>query len=257
MPRRRSLSPPPPGRIFIGPSGWNYPEWRATFYAGVPRRRWLEHCIRQFSGVEVNATFYRLLRPEVFEHWRELAPENFGFAIKGHRFITHVHRLLQPETLIATQRRSCTELGDALRVVLWQLPAGMACNLPRLKRFARALSRWPGPRHAIEFRHDSWFTDAVATVLEQRRIAVCQSDSPHWPLWDRETTDLVYVRLHGHTELYASNYGERALRTWTKRVRAWSAEGREVHVYFDNTAFGHAPANALRLKALLAKRPPG
>ena len=94
----------------------------------------------------------------------------------------------------------------------------------------------------------------MADALSRHRVANCISDAADWPLWDAVTTDLVYVRLHGHTETYASPYGERALRAWARKAKAWLGEGREVHVYFDNDADGHAPYDALRLMRMLDRR---
>ena len=108
-------------------------------------------------------------------------------------------------------------------------------------------------RHAIEFRHASWFDDEVAACLRNHDIAVCQSDAADWPMWDAVTTDLVYVRLHGHDVTYASCYSESELRAWARKVRRWMGEGRGVHVYFDNDAHCHAPFNAQRLMALVAE----
>lgn len=236
--------------VHIGPSGWNYREWRDDFYAGVPQKQWLSHCGRQFTGLEINATFYRFMRRELFRRWHDSVPAEFAFAVKGHRRITHLSRLADTSSL-ATQREAALPLDGKLAVVLWQLPANFRLALDRLASFAGALAAWPEPRHAIEFHHPSWFVDDVADCLGRGRIAVCLSDSPEWPMWRRVTTDLVYVRLHGHTRLYASTYGERALAGWAKRIRQWRDEGRAVHVYFDNTASGNTPRNALQLIELL------
>jgi uncharacterized protein YecE (DUF72 family) len=93
----------------------------------------------------------------------------------------------------------------------------------------------------------------VAACLAAHRIAVCQSDAADWPCWDAVTTDLVYVRLHGHAVTYASGYADAALRARARKARRWMREGRDVHVYFDNDAEGEAPRNALRLIALLRR----
>jgi len=122
-------------------------------------------------------------------------------------------------------------------------------DLERLQTFADALRGWP-VRHSIEFRHASWFDDDVAACLREHAIAVCQSDAADWPLWDRVTTDVVYVRLHGHDVTYASRYSTDALRGWARKLRRWADEGRDVYVYFDNDADCHAPFDALRLVAL-------
>jgi len=83
---------------------------------------------------------------------------------------------------------------------------------------------------------------------------VCQSDAADWPLWDAVTTDFVYVRLHGHTLTYASNYSKAQIDAWAVRVKRWLREGRDVHLYFDNDAVGHAPRNALQLIERLSAR---
>lgn len=235
--------------LFIGTSGWNYDDWRESFYGGVPRKQWLAHCGRRFSGIEVNATFYRFMGREVMERWRDAVPDGFAFAVKGSRLVTHLHRLGDFSSL-PDQRRAAAGLGAKLAVVLWQLPANFASDAARLRRFVRALERWPEPRHAIEFRHPSWFTGETAGILADAAIAACQSDSPEWPLWDRLTTDFVYARLHGHRRLYCSNYGEASLKSWARRIAGWRHRGRTVHVYFDNTDEGRAPRNAVRLREL-------
>jgi uncharacterized protein YecE (DUF72 family) len=119
------------------------------------------------------------------------------------------------------------------------------------KRPSRRLRSWKsGSLLESEFRHPSWFVDEVAACLTAHRIAACQSDAADWPRWDAVTTGLVYVRLHGRTLTYASSYSERELRDWASKARRWMREGRDVHVYFDNDAYGEAPKNALRLVAL-------
>jgi len=120
--------------------------------------------------------------------------------------------------------------------------------------FIEALRRWPKMRHVVELRHRSWFADEVAERLEKARIANCLSDSPRWPMWEAVTARLVYVRLHGHSRLYQPRYAGPALEGWARRIRRWLADGRDVHVYFDNDAEGHAPYDALRLMGMLGAR---
>jgi len=241
-----------PGRAYIGTSGWNYPAWRGDFYRGVPQRRWLAHCARHFDSVEINATFYRQPKVEILHRWRDETPAGFRFSAKAHRFITHVRRLRDPAAGVARERALLSGLAPKLAVVLWQLPASLQRDRARLEALARALDDWPEVRHAIEFRHRSWFDDQVADCLAAHGLANCQSDAADWPLWDRVTTDLVYVRLHGHTRTYASRYHPASLRAWAGRIRGWLAEDRDVYVYFDNDAEGWAPRDALALKGLLA-----
>lgn len=234
----------------IGTSGWSYPEWKDGFYAGVPRDRWLEHYASAFNAVEINATFYHTLRLSTLEGWRDRTPPAFCFCIKASRYITHIQRLDTTDESFARLRAQADALGSKLAVVLWQLPQGLHCDLELFERFARRLDDWPQVRHALEFRHESWFDDETAKRLSAHRIAAVQSHAADWPMWDAVTTDLVYVRLHGGVQTYASAYSAAALRRWSERIRNWLAEKRSVHVYFDNTAEGHAVRNALALAKL-------
>jgi uncharacterized protein YecE (DUF72 family) len=241
-----------PAIAYIGTSGWSYDFWKDSFYRGVPRKDWLRHAASQFTGLEINATFYHQLRKSAFENWRAATAPQFRFAMKAHRYLTHVKRLNPPRQSFDQQRRAAAGLEDKLAAVLWQVPANLGRDDNRLEHFARLLASWPETRHALEFRHPSWFHEDVARLLGQHHLAVCQSDAADWPLWDAVTTDLVYVRLHGHEMTYLSRYGTRGLRPWAAKARGWLAEGRDVHVYFDNTDAGHAPNDALALLKMLA-----
>lgn len=236
------------GRAFIGTSGWSYDGWKNSFFEGVPRRRWLEHCTEHFTGLEANGTFYRLQSESTFEQWIERTPDDFVFTAKGHRFVTHNKKLKDADDTIVTSRDNMRPLQKKLAVVVWQLPTQFSLNLERIESFARVLSRrWTAVRHAIEFRHTSWFADEVAAVLAAHDLAVCQSDAADWPMWEAVTTDLVYVRLHGHTRTYASSYSGGSLDEWARKAKGWMREGRDVHVYFDNDAEGAAPYDAMKL----------
>ncbi len=239
-------------RSYIGTSGWDYRHWRDSFYEGAPQRAWLSICGERFSGIEINATFYRLQTQETFLRWYEQTPPGFRFAMKGNRYLTHSKKLNDPAKSIALERERAMALQDKLVAVLWQLPGHFAKHSERLSRFAEALGAWPEVRHAIEFRHPSWFEDEIAECLHWYRIAVVLSDAADWHLWDRVTTDMVYVRLHGHTRTYASAYRAASLERWSRRIKNWLGEGRDVHAYLDNDAEGAAPFDALRLMESLA-----
>jgi uncharacterized protein YecE (DUF72 family) len=241
-----------PRNVYIGTSGWNYGDWRRDFYAGVPPQRWLSIYAERFNAVEANGTFYRQQQTRTYARWKSETPENFRFTIKAHRFLTHNKKLLFPPESLTAQKKQAAGLGDKLAVVVWQLPRALKRDEARLMRFAETLKEWPEARHTVEFRHSSWFTQEVANHLARYQLAACQSDSADWPLWDAVTTDLVYIRLHGHTQTYASSYSDAELDAWADRIRNWVAQDRQVHLYFDNTGQGHAPKNALRLVELLA-----
>lgn len=239
------------GRFYIGTSGWSYAGWKSGFYAGVKSKDWLDHCARRFTAIEINGSFYHQIKPDTFAKWRNIVPEDFRFAVKAHRFLTHNKKLNPPPESIERQRGQAAPLGKKLAVVLWQLPSSLAINLGRLEMFAGHLHLWPHVAHAIEFRHPSWFDGEVAAVMSRSGLSVVQSDAATWPMWEAVTSNVVYVRLHGHTATYQSDYSDGELREWAAKARRWMREGRDVHVYFDNDARGYAPFNALRLIELI------
>ncbi|MGY6276557.1 DUF72 domain-containing protein [Methylomonas sp. MgM2] len=238
----------------IGTSGWSYAHWRDCFYRGVPRRDWLKFYAERFSALEINASFYRLQSPETYRKWYEQTPADFRFALKANRYLTHNRKLLTPEASVLIEKQHAEALGEKLAAVLWQLPGNLKKDLPRLQGFIEALQTWNEVRHALEFRHPSWFDDETADCLTQANIAVCQSDAETWPIWPRITADLVYLRLHGHARTYASSYGDLELAEWAGCIAGWLALGKDVHVYFDNDAECAAPFNALTLQGLLDGR---
>lgn len=239
------------GAILVGTSGWNYPSWRKSFYRGVPRRAWLAHAAAAFGSLEINGSFYGQIAAETYRRWRDETPGDFRFALKGHRFVTHYKRLRDVERSVVLLRDQARALGRKLAVVLWQLPANLHADPDRLRDFLGALRRWRSVRHAIEFRHRSWFTDDVEALLRRAGVAVCISDAPDFPPWRAVTADFVYVRLHGHTRKYRSRYARSHLARWAADVRAWSRAGRDVYLYFDNDAEGAAVGDARALCALL------
>jgi uncharacterized protein YecE (DUF72 family) len=243
------------GRSYIGTSGWAYPSWRKHLYEGVPQRAWLAKAATVFDALEINGSFYTQIKPETYRRWRAETPADFRFTVKGHRFVTHYKRLRDCRDSVLRLRDQAGELGDKLLAVVWQLPSSFACDLARLDDFLGALTAWPDVRHALELRHRSWFTDEVAAHLAASRVASCMGDAPDFPMWRAVTTDLVYVRLHGHTRKYASSYSPASLRRWASDVERWLAEGRDVHVYLDNDAEGHAVTNAIDLRRLLSAAP--
>jgi len=242
-------------RAWVGTSGWVYTGWREHLYADAPVRRWLEIASRTFDTLEINGSFYTQIKPETYARWRRETPDGFRFALKGHRFVTHYKRLRDAAASVQRLRDQASALGDKLAAVVWQLPARFSIDVPRLEDFLRSLEGWPEARHALELRHRSWFVPAVADRLRAARVAVCLSDAPDFPMWREVTTDLVYVRLHGHTRKYASQYSAANLARWAAETRRWLDEGRDVHVYFDNDGEGHAVHDALMLRATLDGSP--
>jgi uncharacterized protein YecE (DUF72 family) len=219
---------------------------------GVPLKDRLTQVGRLFDAVEVNGSHYIQIAPETYRAWAAQTPASFRFAVKGHRYVTHYKRLSDCGDSIQRLRDQACGLGEKLAAVVWQLPAHFRRDVRRLDDFLLALRSWSDTRHAIELRHASWFDEEVRARLVAAGVASCLSDAPDFPMWEAVTTDLVYVRLHGHTRKYASSYNRASLERWAQRARAWAGEGRDVHIYFDNDAEGAAVRNALQLRALTA-----
>ncbi len=270
------------GRVRIGTSGWTYPEWRGVFYPpGLAQRRELEHLADRLETVELNASFYALQRPGNYLSWVRRTPPGFCFSVKGWRTVTHEHRLVGVQDALAAFFASgVLDLGDKLGPVLWQLPPGLRFDAEVLARFCALLprtttaaaelaaSREDAPdattapagveerplRHAVEVRHRSHENPGLADVLRAHGVALVTADTGgRWPLLQEQTADFSYVRLHGSPELYVSGYDDAALDDWAQRVRAWSAGGWDVFVYFDNTMAGRAPFDALALAQRLGR----
>ncbi len=268
MTRARSKN----GDVRIGTSGWRYPRWRKTFYpAGRAQRKELTYIGETFDSVELNGSFYSLQRPESFVRWHAETPDDFVFAVKGGRFITHMKKLLRVETALSNFfAQGVLALGDKLGPVLWQLPEKLELDLERVRAFFALLPRTRAAaaalaggergsagadradrtplRHALEVRHESYRSPAFVGLLRDAGVALVVADTAgRFPVFEDVTADFVYVRLHGETELYTSGYTPASLDRWAEKVRRWRESGRDVYVYFDNDAQVHAPFDALAL----------
>ncbi len=240
------------GTIRVGISGWRYPPWRGDFYPkGLPQRRELEYAASQLTSIEINGSFYSLQRPSSYVKWRAEVPDDFVFAVKGGRFITHMKRLKDVEVPLANFFASgVLALDDALGPILWQLPATFPYDeqvladffalLPRTTTEAAQLAAtrhdekltgdklWSGEvaerplRYALEPRHHSFASDEAVAQLSECEVALVVADSAgKWPRFEQAVGPQVYARLHGDTELYASGYTDAALDQWADRsVRA-------------------------------------
>jgi uncharacterized protein YecE (DUF72 family) len=244
------------GGIRIGISGWRYAPWRGRFYPrGLAQRRELEFASRMLPTIEINGSFYSLQRPASWQAWHDETPEDFVFAVKGPRYITHMLKLREARVPLANFLASgVLALGTKLGPILWQLPPQLGFEAGRIDAFlellprdteaalglarahdarmaGRTFLRVPHPqrlRHAIEVRHETYVDREFVALLRAHGVALVVADTAsRWPLLEDVTSDFVYVRLHGDEELYASGYGDAALDDWARRIDAW-ARGSEV-----------------------------
>jgi uncharacterized protein YecE (DUF72 family) len=281
-------------RIRIGISGWRYAGWRGVFYPqDLPQRRELEYASRRLTSIEINGSFYSLQTPESFARWYAETPDDFLFSVKGGRYITHMLRLKEVDRALANFFASgVLALREKLGAVLWQLPPNLEFDPQRLDAFLRQLphdtlaaldlarrhSDWMAGRadlhvdrrrplrHALEVRNESFVDEAFVDLLRRHEVALVVADTAgNWPYREDVTSDFLYLRLHGESELYASGYTEEALDRWAQRIRCWADGGepsdarhisskparvraaRDVYCYFDNDAKVRAPFDAQRL----------
>jgi uncharacterized protein YecE (DUF72 family) len=234
----------------IGTSGWQYRHWKGRFYPKeLPTAKWLDYYTRWFDTVELNNPFYRQPAKSTFERWRRAVPDDFVYAVKLNRFITHLKRLNVERSSIERSYGTLAGLGPKAAVVLVQLPPRMKYDENRAERFFRMVAP-RRRRHALEPRDTSWFSEEALAFMRRRRIALVIGETPHWPTHLAVTADLVYLRFHGPTRRYGSSYDDGALRQWADRIKGWRAEGRDVYAYFNNDEMGYATENALRLREL-------
>ena len=236
----------------IGISGWTYARWRGVFYpVGLPHRRELEYASRAMNSVEINGSFYSLQTPSSYHRWYGETPDDFLFAVKGGRFITHMKKLREVEVPLANFFASgLLRLRQKLGPILWQFPAQFGFNPERFARFLDLLPRtteaaaalasghdermvgraWTesehsGPvRHAFEIRHPSFLTPEFLELLRAHGAALVFADTAGlWPYAEDLPADFVYIRLHGAEHLYASGYTDEQLDWWASRIRRWRA----------------------------------
>jgi uncharacterized protein YecE (DUF72 family) len=237
----------------IGCSGWNYRDWKEPVYEGLPASRWLERYATLFDTVEVNATFYRLPTRAAVQRWAEGTPDEFVFAIKASRYLTHIKRLTGLPDGIARLEERIAPLREhhKLGPTLWQLPATFHRDDERL---ASALRELPPGRHAFEFRHASWFVPDVEALLAEHDTALVIGDDPRRPFQTlARPAGWTFVRFH-RGRAHDGAYGLKALHTWADRIRRWHEQG-DVYVYFNNDWRAHAVRNAQTLKRLLTREP--
>ena len=278
----------------IGISGWAYEFWRGEFYPkGLVQKRELEYASRQMNSIEINGTFYSLQRPKSYQKWYDETPDDFVFAVKGGMYLTHRRRLRDIRQPLANFFASgVLLLGKKLGPILWQLPPWLPYERERMTEFLKLLPRtsaaasklahehnlkkkdWISPdaiartriRYAFEPRHESFFCEDFVRLLRKHNAALVVADTAgKFPYAEDITADLVYVRLHGSQEIYASGYTPEELDRWADRIKKWRVgrqprdaelivnekfepgEKRDVYVYFDNDIKVHAPFDAISL----------
>jgi uncharacterized protein YecE (DUF72 family) len=236
-------------RAYIGTSGWNYRQWRGSFFPEtIPAKRWLSYYASRFDSVEVNYSFYRLPSTSTCETWYKETPERFRFAMKASRYITHVKRLRDVREPWNTFLERASILKQKLGPILLQFPSNFRAseeNLGAVDEFLGYATRASSRGLALEFRDRSCFGEEMQSVLRKHRAVLVISHSSRYPVPEVEaTSDFVYFRFHGPRAMFASSYSDAKLRDWAETMKAFLERRRDVYAYFNNDSGGHAPRNA-------------
>lgn len=232
-------------RHWIGTSGYNYPEWRGTFYPDkLPAAKMLEYYTARFDTVEVNYTFYRMPTEKQLANWAAIAPERFRFTLKAPRRITHDSKLQHCEELVSAFCAVASTLGARLGVLLFQLPPTFRRNLSVFEQFLACLPK--DTRAAFEFRHESWHDDEVYSALRRRNLALCIADS------EKMSTPTVVTADYGYFRLRDEGYQAADITRWGNTIQQLESGWNEAFVYFKHEEQGIGPLLARQLREVLS-----
>lgn len=232
--------------FWIGTSGYNYPEWRGSFYPEkFPAAKMLPYYAERFNSVEINYTFYRMPTAKQLERWAAATPETFVFTLKAPRRITHDAKLQHCEDTVAAFCATARTLGTRLGVLLFQLPPGFRRNVAVLEHFLACLP--DGTRAAFEFRHASWHDEEVYAALRRRNMALCTADS------EKMSTPLEVTADYGYFRLRDEGYQPADITRWAATIDRLSASWKDVFVYFKHEGQGIGPALATMLREALSR----
>ncbi|MBN2295505.1 MAG: DUF72 domain-containing protein [Pirellulales bacterium] len=236
--------------VHVGTSGWTYDDWSGPFYPsevkGTDRLRFYSE---RFDTVEVNASFYRTPSQPMIDAWNRRLGADFHLVVKGLRVVTHFKKLRDCEEPLQGFLERVLQLRS-LRVILWQLPPSLHKDYSRLDDFLTGLPRQV--RHAVEFRHESWWDGDIVELLTKHGAAFVALSHPELPQTVHVTGDFLYVRFHGRgEELYRYDYSDEELADWVGRLGP-HLPGRELYGFFNNDYGANAPKNAAVFRELLS-----
>jgi uncharacterized protein YecE (DUF72 family) len=224
-------------RLHVGTSGYNFPEWKGTFYPEkLAAAKMLEFYAQRLSTVEINYTFYRMPNAKTIAGWSAATPEHFTFVLKASKRITHEARLKEVESPLRYFCDTALTLGPKLGPLLFQLPPNFKKDVERLDEVLRLVP--PELRTAWEFRHATWFDEDTYRVLRNRNAALCVADT------DEGTTPIVATAGFGYFRLRDEGYGSDDLQRWAETVRSLAGGWSDAFVFFKHEESGQGPALA-------------
>lgn len=231
--------------IWVGTSGYNYPEWKGRFYPStLPAAKMLPYYAEHFPTVEINYTFYRAPSEAILNGWYTATPERFKLTLKAPRRITHDTRLRDCADRVRQFLETAATLGSKLGALLFQLPPNLKKDLTLLDTFLETFP--PRVCAAFEFRHGSWLDEDVYARLRARNLALCVADS------ERLSTPVVLTADYGYFRLRDEGYTSDDIERWAQTIQQETQGCRDVFVYFKHEESGKGPAFARQLMDLLA-----
>jgi uncharacterized protein YecE (DUF72 family) len=230
-------------RLLTGTSGYNFPEWKGSFYpAKLPTAKWLEYYAQQLSTVEINYTFYRMPSAKTVAGWDTATPAAFTFVLKAPQRITHIARLKNVDDSLRFFLETARKLGPKLGPILFQLPPNFKKDVALL---GDLITQFPADlRCAWEFRHASWFGDDVYDVLRTGNAALCVADT------EEATTPLVATADFGYVRLRDEGYAKQAMEDWVGKVRTLGTGWTDAFVFFKHEGKGEGPKLAAKFSTL-------
>jgi uncharacterized protein YecE (DUF72 family) len=232
--------------IWIGTSGYNYPEWKGSFYPEkLPAAKMLPYYAERFSTVEINYTFYRAPNEKILDGWSQATPERFKLTLKAPKRITHDARLKDCGDRVRQFFETAAALGPKLGALLFQLPPNLKKDLPLFEAFLEAFP--PRVCAAFEFRHPSWLDGDVYERLRARNLALCIADSEKLSTPVERTADYAYFRLRDE------GYTPDDIARWATIIREKTSDCTDVFVYFKHEESGKGPEFARLLLTHLSQ----
>lgn len=226
-------------RLWVGTSGYNYPEWKGSFYpAKLAPAKMLSYYAERFSTVEINYTYYRMPNQRTLESWDRQTPQDFKLTLKAPKRITHEARLKDCGDTLRYFIATAGKLGSKLGALLFQLPPSFKKNVAVFDSFLECLPS--GVCAAFEFRHGSWLCDEIYQRLEARNLALCIADSENFWTPLELTANYAYFRLRDE------GYTPAEIERWAHTVRDKAAGCTDVYVYFKHEEQGTGPEFARR-----------
>ncbi|HSC06555.1 MAG TPA: DUF72 domain-containing protein [Burkholderiales bacterium] len=231
--------------IWVGTSGYNYPEWKGSFYPEkLPAAKMLPYYAERLATVEINYTFYRTPNKEILQGWDHATPERFRLTLKAPQRITHIARLRDCAERLQFFLETAATLGPKLGALLFQLPPNFKIDLAVFDAFLQAFP--PTVVAAFEFRNRSWLDEEVYARLKARNLALCIADSEKLTTPVRITADYSYFRLRDE------GYQPDDIKRWAHTVRDQTAGCKDVYVYFKHEESGKGPEFARAFMEALA-----